>query len=126
MRENTIGIKSVFGLGIALVFSGICLAQTDLPIPADCPGYGISGTLFINVGDFDGDSTDDIGYGLFNSTSSQNALCIYSLKKQAILLEVKGNGSIQAIGDFNGDGKKEVVINSKIYSFTGTLAKKKL
>ncbi len=121
-------IGGMIGCGVVLVFAVVCFAQTSLPIPVDCPGCLVSGAPPQNVGDFDGDGSDDIAYETlyFDGTTTIEKMCVYSVKKETILLEVSNGGAVQAVGDFNGDGKKELVINYKVYSYTPVLTKKKL
>jgi hypothetical protein len=126
MNKSLMPYKSIVVGAVLMLGAGVCVGQTSLPIPSDCNGCQIYGAPQ-NVGDFDGDNSDDLAYVAQSFSAPYSFyLCVYSAKKNVFLLLVDSASAVQAVGDFNGDGKKELVINNKIYSYTPTLTKKKL
>ncbi len=120
--------KTIF---FVFLFSVFCFSQTDIPLPPSHPKALKQGQC--NIGDFDGDGSDDIylAFTEWNGTSTTlTILGIYSFKKnQYILLEtfspsISIGQKPDVIGDFNGDKAIEFIVNNTMYSYSGTLTKK--
>jgi hypothetical protein len=96
-------------------------------------------SLTQNIGDFDGDKSDDIyiiwsiaiPYSVVNNIGGAswhfdfNFFGIYSLKKGSYILQDVGNAAKVETGDFNGDSLVEFIVGKKIYQSSTVLAKKK-
>lgn len=113
----------------SLVFSlfSLAFAQTAIPLPPGFPNatnFGCS-----PIGDFDGDGSVDlfVGCTVYNSPNT-NIMGVYSVKKAQYLL-IESNTTYQYLnpifGDFNGDGKNEIIVNNILYSYSATMSKKK-
>ena len=107
-------------------------SQTPIPTPSGHPNLKLN-TSLVNIGDFDGDGSDDL-YGTFyeDSGSTQKYYFgVISMKKnQFILFEsfssYAGTLKPDAIGDFDGDKMVEFASGSIIYKYNATLTKKKI
>jgi hypothetical protein len=113
-----------------IAFLYVCsFSQTSIPNPTGHPNCAFGS--IVNIGDFDGDSSDDL-FCQFNdvpATMSNYYFGIYSMKKNQFLLIEPGTYDLTkpvAIGDFDGDKLIELVIGSKIYKYNSTLTKKKI
>lgn len=105
-------------------------AQTTIPIPLEI----VSSSTYLRqsegIGDYDGDGVKDIAVWWDNIGSTANrAFSIYSYKAKQHVLVVQDlplgipNGSFCV--DLDGDGKLEIIILDKIYTYTVTDTKKK-
>ena len=119
-------------LFISLVFSlfSLAFAQTAIPLPTGFPNATNLGCT--PIGDFDGDGSVDLYVGCTDYTGSSVVIMgVYSVKKgQYLFVESKpniaGNQYTNMIfGDFNGDGKNEIIVSNILYSYSGTMSKKK-
>jgi hypothetical protein len=120
---------------VVLMFIGYCFAQDAIPIPSSHPTAVVITT--VNIGDFDGDGADDLyvkysEYG--SSSSSYSLLAVYSMNKNQLsllgvtLLDMTHGpfpDQPDAIGDFNGDGSKDIVVQGMIYTKSSTTVSKK-
>ena len=113
---------------IMFIVSIPCFAQSTIPKPPDYSNYTYGDPC--NIGDFDGDGSDEV-YIKFVNNASGTVFGIYSCKKSEYLLVIKrgttGNDfpAVPVIGDFNGDGKNDIIVNDKVYTTGFTLLKKK-
>jgi hypothetical protein len=117
-------------LFISLVFSlfSLAFAQTAIPLPTGFPNATNFGCT--PIGDFDGDGSVDLFVSccVYSAPNNTNIMGVYSVKKAQYLL-IESNTTYQysnlIFGDFNGDGKNEIVVNNILYSYSATMSKKK-
>ena len=120
--KNYIRIPQIFFL---LIFTAS--AQQTIP-----PLNGTSDTrpFLMNVGDFDGDGSDDVLFVGEVSGSIDKIAGVYSILKKSYLFEYNVGGILPdediIIGDFNGDGLSDVIIKYKYYNYSTVPAKKKV
>lgn len=116
--------------------AGLAGAQIDtIPAPPGVTYIGSSAGGITNIGDFDGDGSDDVfcqwsrvnGYNYYNP-----ALCIYSIKKKAYLMidtTLYSNGIVVPVtGKLNSGSSIFVFCLKRYYIWNGTtmLGKKKV
>lgn len=112
-----------------LVICACSFSQTVIPPPSSHPTAQMWSKA-VNIGDFDGDGSDDLFGAWYEPTNSQvYYVGIYSMKKGQFLLfesTAKIWTNPDAVGDFDGDKIVEIVLGNAIYKFSGTVAKKKI
>ena len=115
----------------ALVSFSSLFAQSKIPTPPGFPNAECGGSCVI--GDFDGDGSIDIYMTVEDYTGGHNyVMGIYSVKKaQYLFVESRPTESMSSypttplFGDFNGDGRVELIIGNTLYSYGTTVSKKK-
>jgi hypothetical protein len=118
---------------LALCF--FSFSQTTTNIPQTCPLPSPSLDITLNIGDCDGDGSDDVLTVYKGTTVNDKCdywLGVYSMKKVKYLftvtlpnIDVKNVYPKPIIGDFDGDDVNEVLFNFVIYKSTNVLEKKK-
>jgi hypothetical protein len=143
--QTTIPLPSNFSasLGNAIIADSTKLAaggatQISYTRPSASDLSNLYPSLTQNIGDFDGDKSDDI-YIIWSAviplTYTKNGgwsthydfyfFGIYSLKKGSYILQDVGNSAKVETGDFNGDSLVEFIVGKKIYQSSIVLSKKK-
>jgi hypothetical protein len=104
-------------------YSLILAGGVAIPAPpgiSSTTGYLIS-TQLINIGDFDGDGSDDILVFWGENPGTNLIFGVYSAKKGAYLLTGPFtnlySNTIIPFGNFLGNGKSCFVLEGKLYSF---------
>jgi len=117
---------------ILLVITAYSFSQTAIPSPTGHPNAKLNSTV-VNIGDFDGDGSDDLFFVLSEPSGASNVVyyAVYSMKKNqySMLEQVTSTFFVvkpDAIGDFDGDKMVEFVIGNIIYKYSSTLTKKKI
>jgi hypothetical protein len=118
--------KTIFSL---LIVSLLALVGAQTPIPP-IPGYPIDHSTCTSIGDFDGDGSVDICI-IYADNVGNAIMGIYSVKKAKYLFTETKKGLTDQVyrnlifGDFDGDGKNEIVLSGILYAYSSTMSKKK-
>jgi len=116
---------------ILLILAAFALSfsQTAIPKPTGCAATAYLNGTPINIGDFDGDGSDDLFLIFYDSNNSTYFFGVYSFKKNLYLLVQTTTTTLDpsffVFGDFDGDKINEIVVNGIIYKYSSSSAKKK-
>ena len=108
---------------IACLHAFIFAGEMAIPKPEGLTSGGIINHKmnFMNIGDFDGDGSDDILVIWAENVTFKKTITVYSAMKSSYLLAVtswtEDDKIMISYGDYLGTGKSCLVFDGKLYSF---------